>query len=410
MPRRSREDFPGSWHHVVNRAIARRPLFEDREDIRYFLSRLALEVRRGRLELHAWSLLTTHFHLLVLSLTGELAEALRCVQAQSSRHFNRRHRRDGPLVRGRFLSKPIRSFTYQWNLVRYIDANAVQAGLVGRAAEYRFGSAAHYARPMGPPWCARWWIEDVVKTRTNHLLDSGEPDSERNAESDSALRLRRYEFAFPPLRSGCLQRWVERRTARGFGTDPLDRLVGAAPPRVRRWMAAKARLADGGPVGLALCDADSIHRAIQDEPWDAQAGSSARRVVQVNLLSSMEVGLLRDLAALSWSEIARSCRTSSSTVGGRYRMHAKLMECEAEYAERVSNVACRVLAGLHGDRVVRWSRHGEYGVAADSSVSRRREREERSNWRLTEQSATTPYSRRAGSPTLGDSDQRRSGS
>jgi REP element-mobilizing transposase RayT len=408
MPRRSREDLPGSWHHVVNRAIARRPLFEDRDDIRYFLSRMALEVRRGRLELHAWSLLTTHFHLLVRSLTGELSEALRCVQADSSRHFNRPHRRDGPLVRGRFLSKPVRSFTYRWNLVRYIDANAVQAGLVARAADYRFGSAAHYARPIGPPWCARWWIEEVVRARTKQLVDCGGDDAERIAEPDSIRRL--YETAFPPLRPGSVQRWVERRVARGFGSDPLDRLVGSAPPRVRRWMASKARLADGGPVGLALCDAESIHRAIQDEPWSVQIGSSARRAVQVNLLMAMEVGLLRDLAALSWSEIAKSCRTSSSTVGGRYRMHARLMECEAEYGERVGRVACRVLAELHGDRVVLWGRHGEYGVAADSSVSRRREREERSNWRLTEQSATTPYSRRPGSPTLGDSAQRRSGS
>ncbi len=41
MARRDRQDQPGSWHHVINRGIARRPLFEGREDIRYFLSRLA---------------------------------------------------------------------------------------------------------------------------------------------------------------------------------------------------------------------------------------------------------------------------------------------------------------------------------------------------------------------------------
>lgn len=29
MARQSRQDLAGSWHHVVNRGIAKRPLFED---------------------------------------------------------------------------------------------------------------------------------------------------------------------------------------------------------------------------------------------------------------------------------------------------------------------------------------------------------------------------------------------
>ena len=76
MARRNRRDRPGSWHHVVNRGIAKRPLFEDKSDVRYFLSRLALEVRRGRLEIHAFCVLTTHFHLLVRT-DASLVKALK---------------------------------------------------------------------------------------------------------------------------------------------------------------------------------------------------------------------------------------------------------------------------------------------------------------------------------------------
>jgi hypothetical protein len=53
MARRFRQDLPASWQHVINRGLAKRPLFEDRIDIRFFLSRLACEVRRGRLELRS---------------------------------------------------------------------------------------------------------------------------------------------------------------------------------------------------------------------------------------------------------------------------------------------------------------------------------------------------------------------
>lgn len=53
MTRIARDDQPGSWHHVFNRAIARRTLFERRADFRYFLAQLAWAVRRGEIEGHS---------------------------------------------------------------------------------------------------------------------------------------------------------------------------------------------------------------------------------------------------------------------------------------------------------------------------------------------------------------------
>ena len=52
MARRPRMDDQGSWHHIMNRAVARRPLFENRHDVRLFLAHLAQEVRAGNLEVH----------------------------------------------------------------------------------------------------------------------------------------------------------------------------------------------------------------------------------------------------------------------------------------------------------------------------------------------------------------------
>ena len=77
MPRRPRLDRPGLLHHVMNRAISRRTAFETREDIRRFLALIACAVREGRIEVHAYSILSTHFHLLVRSLDGRLSETMR---------------------------------------------------------------------------------------------------------------------------------------------------------------------------------------------------------------------------------------------------------------------------------------------------------------------------------------------
>ncbi len=159
MPRRPRHDAVDTYHHVMNRGIARRPVFETDEDRRFFLSLLAQEVRAGRLEIHAYSVMLTHFHLLVRSVTGELSEAMRRIQNRYARRFNRSRKRDGPLFRGRFLSRPVDSLRYRRNVVTYIHDNAVAAGLVANPADHDWSSARFFAGEGGrrPPWLAPGW-------------------------------------------------------------------------------------------------------------------------------------------------------------------------------------------------------------------------------------------------------------
>ena len=164
MPRNPRLDTPGSWHHVMNRGIARRSVFEGSADIRVFLACLARECRRGAIELHAYSILTTHFHLLIRSPRGELSLAMQRAQNRYVRYFNRSRRRDGPLFRGRFRSKPIDSLEYRKCVPVYIDANPVEAGIVRRSQDYPFGSRCRYEEAVGPPWLKRAWVESAIQS------------------------------------------------------------------------------------------------------------------------------------------------------------------------------------------------------------------------------------------------------
>ena len=129
VARRPRCDEQETWHHVFNRGIARQTLFEGESDIRFFLAQLARAVRRGEVELHAFAILTTHYHLLVRTPDGGLGRAMQRVQTAYSRRFNRTRRRDGPLVRSRYGSRHVDTLEYRQVLVSYIDANPVVAGL-----------------------------------------------------------------------------------------------------------------------------------------------------------------------------------------------------------------------------------------------------------------------------------------
>ena len=69
----------------MNRGLTHRTVFENRKDRRTFLSLLARAVREGRIELHSYCLLTTHFHLLVRSIDGRLSETMRRRAGSASR-------------------------------------------------------------------------------------------------------------------------------------------------------------------------------------------------------------------------------------------------------------------------------------------------------------------------------------
>ncbi len=129
MSQRQRHDHVGGRYHVMNRGIAKRTIATNGADAERFFEQLLLVVDAGLIAVEAAVLMTTHFHLLLRSLTGEFWRAVRQLENGHARGFNRAHRRDGPLFRGRYLSREVKSDAYWRNVVRYIDFNPVTAGM-----------------------------------------------------------------------------------------------------------------------------------------------------------------------------------------------------------------------------------------------------------------------------------------
>ena len=87
MGRKQREDFSGCWHHVMNRAVNRRTMFEQSFDTGRFLERLELAVDQCGVEVHAYAVMQTHFHLLLRSREGRLSEAMHLIQSVLLKHL-----------------------------------------------------------------------------------------------------------------------------------------------------------------------------------------------------------------------------------------------------------------------------------------------------------------------------------
>ena len=72
MPRPLHLDFPGALYHVSSRGVDRKPVFREDRDYRLFISLLHQTVDDGSLVVHAFCLMTNHFHILCETPRGGL--------------------------------------------------------------------------------------------------------------------------------------------------------------------------------------------------------------------------------------------------------------------------------------------------------------------------------------------------
>ncbi len=142
MGRLARIVVPGLAHHVTQRGNRRSDVFLFEEDREHYLSLLDKYSSRYGLEILGYCLMTNHVHLVVVpQKEGSLARAIRDAHTVYALRFNKREELSGHLWQGRFYSCVVDEAHF-WSALRYVETNPVRAGLVGRAEEYRWSSAA----------------------------------------------------------------------------------------------------------------------------------------------------------------------------------------------------------------------------------------------------------------------------
>lgn len=328
-------DAPGVWHHVMHRGIARRTVFESERDVRFFLSRLAYAVRARWIEIHVYSVMTTHFHLLVRSGEPGLAHAMARVLNAYVRWFNRSRQRDGALFRGRYCSHIVDSIEYRRTVVRYIDANAVQARIAALPALHPHSSAARYARPAGPIWLTRTWIEsEVCRAHAAHAYDP-----------------RAYAATFGDDVGPGLTRLVEQRVEReAWTSDPLADLLDAAPDRVLEWMRRKASLADGVPVDMPVCDAAELLQLVAQARTRRPTCRVPTSRASACAWELLQVALARELCACSWAEVGNLVGSSERSAMRSYALHVRAIHEFEEYASTAAALASTAVRATFGAR------------------------------------------------------------
>lgn len=153
MGRPLRIDYPGAWHHVMNRGARRQPVFLDSHDRNSFLTLLSRLEERYGLSINAYCLMGNHYHLLIQSHFGEISRGLRYLDGVHAQRFNRRHGFDGPLFRSRFLGQLVEEGRYLRHVVGYIHQNPTAAGLADDPINYKWSSYSSFmGESLRPTW------------------------------------------------------------------------------------------------------------------------------------------------------------------------------------------------------------------------------------------------------------------
>ena len=192
----------GLVYHTLNRANARLTIFEDEGDFTAFERILAEAVTRYGMRLLAYCLMPNHFHLLLWPRGDrDLSQFMQWLTLTHTQRWHAHHHTagSGHLYQGRFKSFPVQSDDHFLTVCRYVERNALRAGLAERAEDWPWGSLARCltSDTDAEPTLCRWPI---------------------NRPSDWTLRV---NMPMTPAEEEAVQRSIRR--GQPYGTEPWQK-------------------------------------------------------------------------------------------------------------------------------------------------------------------------------------------
>ena len=144
MGRALRTAAGGLAYHVLNRANARMRIFDDAKDYEAFERILTEAVRRVKMRLLAYCVMPNHWHLVLWPRgDGDLSTFMGWLTLTHTQrwHAHRHSVGSGHVYQGRFKPFLVESDDHLWTMCRYVERNALRAGLCERAEQWRWSSA-----------------------------------------------------------------------------------------------------------------------------------------------------------------------------------------------------------------------------------------------------------------------------
>jgi putative transposase len=196
MARLPRLTVAGYPHHVIQRGNNRQAIFSTSADYETLLAMLDEHAHKAGVAIHAYVLMSNHFHLLATPETVEgIPQMMQAVGRRYVRYFNQRQARTGTLWEGRYKSTLIQAERYLLACMAYIDLNPVRAGIAVEPGDYPWSSHGHYVGlrndKLVSPHPLYWELGNTPFARDAayaELVRAGISGEQQRVLTESALR------------------------------------------------------------------------------------------------------------------------------------------------------------------------------------------------------------------------------
>ena len=131
MARPLRVYWPDGWYHVTSRGNGQQKIYSRDRDRHHFLDLLAGMHESYGVLIHAYVLMTNHYHLQVQTPEVNLSEAMQWLNVSYSTWYNRKYARSGHLFEGRFKAISVEENSWALSLSAYIHLNPVRTIRMG---------------------------------------------------------------------------------------------------------------------------------------------------------------------------------------------------------------------------------------------------------------------------------------
>ncbi len=152
MARPLRIEYPGAFYHVTSRGNEQKDIFKSRKDRERFISYMESAAIRYGAVIHAYCLMSNHYHLLLETPHGNLSQIMKHINSAYTTYYNLKRKRAGHLFQGRYKAILVDSDAYAAELSRYIHLNPVRGGIVETPEDYPWTSYRYYTGAQAPDW------------------------------------------------------------------------------------------------------------------------------------------------------------------------------------------------------------------------------------------------------------------
>jgi REP element-mobilizing transposase RayT len=144
---------------VTSRGDRKGSVYHDQTDRMTWLALLENVCAIYNFVVHSFCQMTNHYHLVVETIDGNLAQGMQHLNGVYSQYFNRRHGVVGHVFQGRYKAILIQRDAYLLEVARYVVLNPVRAGLVGAPEDWLWSSYPYFLGIYSTPV----WL-DVAST------------------------------------------------------------------------------------------------------------------------------------------------------------------------------------------------------------------------------------------------------